>query len=97
MKLIAFEKEIIVLQKELDEFMHTQWGENAWACVDNMKFDYFGEEEYDFFVTIKIRGGDDPNDNSFDCEIDIPTATNCPVDYLKGFITAMMSVNNKDD
>lgn len=94
MKLIAFEKEIIALQKELDEFMHTQWGEDAWVAIDDVRFDYFGEDDSDFFVIMHFRGGDDPKENRFDCEIDIPAATNCPVDYLKGFITAIMSVDD---
>ena len=85
-----FNKAIINLEGQLNEFMREQYGDDAWLAIEDVRFNYFDEDD-SFSITMNIRGGDESDKNAFQGEFDIPDKLTNLLDYLKGVVSSQMA------
>ena len=85
-----FNKAIINLEGQLNEFMREQYGDDAWLAIEDVRFNYFDEDD-SFSITMNIRGGDESDKNAFQGEFDIPDKITNLLDYLKGVVSSQMA------
>ena len=85
-----FNKAIINLKGQLNEFMREQYGDDAWLAIEDVRFNYFDEDD-SFSIIMNIRGGDESDKNAFQGEFDIPDKLTSLLDYLKGIVSSQMA------
>ena len=85
-----FNKAIINLEGQLNEFMREQYGDDAWLAIEDVRFNYFDEDD-SFSIIMNIRGGDESDKNAFQGEFDIPDKLTSLLDYLKGIVSSQMA------
>lgn len=85
-----FKKTIVNLEGQLNEFMREQYGNDAWLAIEDVRFNYFDEDD-SFSIIMSIRGGDESDKNVFQGEFDIPDKLTNLLDYLKGVVNSQMA------